>query len=184
MATQLFNPMGSTDTVATVYGGALSLVSPGLIQIDSEQMQYTLATDTQIYGLTRGVNGTAAAAHLKNAAVTVLEQAPFAPVLPTSLLIPQQLGTSLAEVDNAGVLVDPTAFTQTQIDQNTVLWVRTTAGNATLTLQAPLIALARQLMVIHTTTAARTCTVNGTTITAGTGQVFIYDPQSAAWYVC
>lgn len=63
--TSLIAPVAASDTSLTV-GSTIGFPATGTLVIDSEQISYSGTTITSFTGLTRGANGTTAAAHLLN----------------------------------------------------------------------------------------------------------------------
>src|ERR1700682_3110421 len=128
----LRNAIGAGDTVLLLLGASTLNPQGGVINIDSEHIQYAMSSDTSLLGLVRGVNGTTAASHAAGAIVTQLESSPFTPTQPG---------------DFTGVAVDNQAFmpptsqinlahavlTAADVDPYIVLNVNTTgSANATL----------------------------------------------------
>ena len=65
----LASGIGATDTSLTLVSGTSFQNFPAVIQIGTEQMTYSAVSGNILIGLTRGYNGTTAAAHLTGAAV-------------------------------------------------------------------------------------------------------------------
>jgi len=182
----ILKAMGTMDTVLTLSGPSTFPNIGGIVLIDSEQIQYTMSSDDQLYGLIRGVNGTSAATHAALATVTLLENVPSSPAVDARplALVPYNTGTTKLEADLAGRQTDPASITQAMIDESTILWIFGHAGNVTVTLPTPTVSVTRKLLVIFTTDAAKTLSVNGISIAAGAGQFFVYSAPAAAWFAC
>jgi len=186
MANSLNFAMGTMDTFLTLSTASTFSPEGGVVQIDSEQIQYTMSSDVQLIGLVRGINGTVAATHVKGATVTSLESNQTSPTSdPSFPLVPRLVGDTQLLADNAGRQTDPAAITQAMIDSSNVLWLFGHAGNISLSLPTPTVSMAsRKLYVLFTTDAAKTCSINSVSIAAGFGQVFVYDAGAAAWFAC
>src|SRR5271157_4699490 len=72
MSNPLLQNISSSDTTILVIGGIQSPVNAGVIQIESELIHYTSASDDAYTGCTRGYEGTAADSHLKGKAVSLV----------------------------------------------------------------------------------------------------------------
>jgi hypothetical protein len=182
----LFKSMSTIDTVLTLSGASTFPGLGGIVLIGSEQIGYAMSSDDQLYGLTRGINGTSAATHAVGATVTLLESVSMTPgsdPKPLSL-IPYRVGSTLLEADAAGEQTDPASITQAMIDGNTVLWIFGHVSNFSGSLPTPTVNVTRKLLVIFTTDAAKTCSVNSVSIAAGAGQLFVYSSQATAWFAC
>jgi hypothetical protein len=70
--TTLASPMLITDTTASLTSAAGFVLGFGLVQIGTEIMYYSAISGNTLTGLTRGMNGTVAAAQASSAAVTEL----------------------------------------------------------------------------------------------------------------
>jgi hypothetical protein len=69
--TQLYKAIGTSDTTITVINPAnLAPASPGVITIESEQVHYQSADQSNFYFCTRGYNSTTAAVHAKGVVVS------------------------------------------------------------------------------------------------------------------
>lgn len=171
--------VASGDTTINVLVANNLPANGGVVTIDSENIQYGAATDTQLLSCTRGVNGTSAASHLVGAQVTLTESFPFYPnraPAPIQAFENPQLG-----------LTDPTAVpTAAQLDgvKHLNVLLDASGANQTWTLLAPTDnTLPRELYITFKTTAAKTLSVNGTSIATGTGQLFVWDVLNAGWVV-
>ena len=150
-------------------------VNGGVVSIDSESIQYTTATDRLLVGLTRGVQGTTAASHTAGAAITLLESAPFVPVV-------HLLEAELMQWPHT-MLTDPSAVpSQSVIDSNTMITVvlDNSGSNQSWTLPASASTGARIMCMALTTASTKTLSVNSVSIPAGTAQMFMWD--GSAWY--
>lgn len=74
MSLNLFSLMTATQTHCDVLGGVQNVISGGVIQIESERIQFTAASSTGFLGLIRGFEGTLAAAHPAGSTVTISER--------------------------------------------------------------------------------------------------------------
>jgi hypothetical protein len=81
MAISLASQIDSTVTVITVRGTVTDASGPGVLTIDSEQIAYVGVSTDQFFELTRGYNGTTAAAHLGGAQVTYVDTPDVSPVM-------------------------------------------------------------------------------------------------------
>lgn len=70
--TTLVSPMGVSDTTATLTSAASYVLGFGKTLIDSEMVEFAAISGNTLTGLTRGMGGTAPAAHLAGATVTEL----------------------------------------------------------------------------------------------------------------
>lgn len=165
----LVTAMGTMDTVMVVSDTSGFTVNGGVILIDSEQIKYTTATDRELIGLTRGYHGTTAATHTVGTSLTVVESAPFVPVVH----ILEAEAMSWPSV----LLTDPSAVPSALvIDMNEMIMVTMTSGGTNQTWTLPLISspTARLLVVGHASASAKTLTVNTVSITAGTSHTFVW----------
>ena len=187
---------GSADTVLNLQDTSLMPVNGGIVQIDSEDIQYTTATDRQLIGCTRGVAGTSAASHLVAATVTLIEGPNLIPVtgINVSPVSPMSTDDHTTREVTLFIAADPTSVpTFDKVDQNTV-WYVTMDGSGTnqaWTLPSPSqLGLVHRLNIVFNRTAgANTLTVNSVVITPGAGQLFMWVPTSSAgtagfWYAC
>lgn len=91
MSNPLLHFISTSATQIPVTGPILNVVGGGLIQIESELISFSSATDTMFVGCTRGVAGSTAATHAANKAVTLMglqiadnpQAAPFSVIEPS-----------------------------------------------------------------------------------------------------
>jgi len=166
-------PVASADTTINIISPVVLSVNGGIITIDSENIQYGAATPNQLLTCTRGVNGTAAAAHSVGALITWLE-GPYLGLLPA----PSQPPINYIE----NVLTDTTTLLAKHVDNYRVLALVGSASSYSTTLPTPSnTALTRELFVTFYTSTGKTCSINSISIATGAGQLFLYDANQTAW---
>lgn len=176
----LFSAVTATQTTLPLDDTSAMPVNGGVVLIGSERISFATASDRSLLGCTRGVQGTSGATHAAGVAVTLQETFPYAQVMGTS---PSwvTVGMEMPVLS----LTDPTAVpTRAQIEANTVITVLLDGSGANQTWTLPTIQPtdARMLVITFNASSAKTLTVNSVSITAGTGQLFMWD--GTAWYAC
>lgn len=81
MSLSLVNQMSASQTECEVTGGIENVTSGGVIQIESELISFTAASNTAFLTLTRGIGGTSAVLHARGKLVTLIGTNP--PVIET-----------------------------------------------------------------------------------------------------
>lgn len=176
----LLTAAGTTDTTLYLDDTTNLSVDGGTVMIGSEVIAFTTASDRSLIGCTRAQQGTSAATHAAGVAVTQLEAFPFAQSMGSS---PSWVTVSMQMPVLS--LLDPTAVpTRSQIEANAVITVNFDSSGVNQTWTLPLLqpTTARMLVVTHNSASVKTLSVNSVSITAGVGQLFMWD--GTAWYAC
>jgi hypothetical protein len=132
----------------------------GIVQIESELIAYSFATDRKISKCIRGYAGTTAAAHLiADGEVDFIRAININPALVSCVELSSPASISILDVDNEVISIE------------TVL-----ADTLALTLPTPTDdSHARRLVVSHRADGAGTLSVNTISILAGTAKEFVWD---------